>query len=102
MKEERNYMETTRESRELRESDLIDVTGGDGKGTCYFVHKQGGKIRNINGRIEAECGSNCAGGLVYCSCHNHPDGVCIDRWHMVTENGSPLPRHFKGHDHWYA
>ena len=107
MKEKTNDTEMTRKARELSENDLLDVAGGaSGNTECYFVRKKGGQIRTYDGRTEAECGSNCSLGgsnyMIYCACHNHPDRICVNRWHTVTENGSPTPAHFSGHAKWYG
>ena len=106
MKEKNNNTEMAQKGREISENDLIDIAGGNSEGECYFVHKPGGKIRSFDGRTEAECDSNCSMGgsknYVYCACHNHPDGICINRWHTVSVNGSPTPAHFKGHAKWYG
>ena len=101
MKEDVKNMETPREGKELKESALTDVAGGGGgvTGGCWFKYKEGGQTRTRNGRTEAECGSSCFG-FVPCGCYN--TAHCVDKWHEVTPNGSPLPRDHKDHSKWYA
>ena len=96
--------------KKLEEMEIKDVTGGwdsngGGYGGCGFVHKNPGvapQLRSDN-KYYAECDSACfkLGALnypLYCPCHGDDD-CCKNRWHVVTENGSPLPR--GKHANWY-
>jgi len=88
------------EQAKLTEEGLEAVAGGGGgvTGGCWFKYKEGSQTRTKNGRTEAECDSNCFG-FVPCGCHG--SAHCVDRWHEVTPNGSPLPRDYKDHRKWY-
>ena len=100
-KEEMKNTETPQEGKELKEGELTDVAGGGGRvtGGCWFKYKEGGQTRTRNGRLEAECDSSCFG-FVPCGCHG--TAHCVDKWHEVTPNGSPLPRDAVDHRKWYA
>jgi predicted ribosomally synthesized peptide with nif11-like leader len=83
--------------------DYVGLDDGFPVDKCYFVHKKGGKIiKRPDGKYEAECDSVCnpyrfPGYVVECLCHGRE--FCKDRRHIVTENGSPLPK--IDHKDWY-
>ena len=97
----------------LEETDLGDIAGGVGRygtqrdyyGGCGFVYKNPGAPPQMrsDGKYYAECDSACYTLInfptpSYCKCHGKDN--CVNRWHEVTVNGSPLPRN-ENHEHWY-
>lgn len=95
---------------ELTEDHLEHLSGGGLKGvgsdepkpkTCEFIHA-GGKTsvrQRPDGRYESQCGGTCWTLKNACPCKDTPN--CVERWHIVTVNGSPLPNNNE-HSHWYG
>jgi len=98
--------EVTDADNALKEEQLGSVTGGLSNNIhskeCYFVHANPGTAptKVSEGVYKALCGSFCGTARALCHC-NHDKERCVDRWHVVTVNGSPLPNASE-HSNWYA
>jgi hypothetical protein len=92
MNEEKNLESANAASVIVSESELADVSGGEGlTGMCLF--RPSGETKQEGGYTWLKCNSSCSR---FCCCHGCDH--CVGKWHRIDSASNLDPKGFANHE----